>query len=244
MTTPEPLVDVRSLGKIYDGRAVIGDLTLRLAPGEMVGLVGANGGGKTTSLRMIGGLLRPDAGDGWVLGHDVRNSGADRRRRIGYMPQQPALYPDLTVTENLRFRAEVFGLASARARIAEVACRYGVTPALKTRFGRLSGGWARRVQFAATVLPAPALLLLDEPTAGLDGASRRDIWRWLDTLAARGLGVIVSTHDLIEAERFASIVFFEGGRAHGPMAPADLIGLTGAQSLEDAVIQFAAERAT
>ena len=238
---PEPLADVRGLGKVYGGRTVISDLTVRLAPGEVVALVGANGGGKTTSLRMIGGVLTPDAGDGRVLGHDIRRSSADHRGRIGYMPQQPALYPDLTVAENLRFRADVHGLASATARIEETAARYGIAPVLKTRFGRLSGGWARRVQFAATVLPDLDLLLLDEPTAGLDGATKRDIWRWLDMLAARGLGVIVSTHDLIEAERFPSIVFFHDGRAHGPMAPADLIRRSGAQSLEDAVIQITTE---
>lgn len=244
MITPKPLVDVRGLGKVYDGKTVIGDLTLRLAPGETVGLVGANGGGKTTSLRMIADLLTPDAGDGQVLGHDIRRSSPHRRRRIGYMPQQPALYPDLTVEENLRFRADLFGLATARARTEEIAARYGIAPVLKTRFGRLSGGWARRVQFAATALHAPELLLLDEPTAGLDGVAKRDIWRWLDMLAAQGYGLIVSTHDLIEAERFASIVICHGGRARGPMAPAELIRRSGVQSLEEAVIQIATERGT
>lgn len=234
----EPLIDVAGLGKSYAGRTVVQDVSLRLAPGEIVGLVGANGGGKTTTLRMIAGLLKPDTGYGSVLGEDIRSTRRNRAR-IGYMAQRLALYPDLTVVENLRFRASAYGLGRPQARIDEVASDYGLGKALHQRFGTLSGGWARRVQFAATVLHAPPLLLLDEPTAGLDPATRQDIWLWLEQLAGQGQAIVLATHDLAEAERLPSIVLYHQGRASAAMTPASLIGALGTATLEEAVIRRA-----
>ena len=243
MTTAEPLIDVAGLAKSYAGRAVVQDFTLRLVPGEIVGLVGANGGGKTTTLRMIAGLLRPDAGQGKVLGDDIRKARQDRRPQIGYMAQGLSLYPDLTVLENLRFRAAAYGVAEPQVRIDEVARAYSIGDVLGQRFGTLSGGWARRVQFAATLLHVPPLLLLDEPTAGLDPATRQDIWNWLEQLAAGGQAIVLATHDLTEAERLPSILLYHQGRASAAMTPASLIGAMGVNTLERAVIVRARELA-
>ncbi len=234
MSTSDPLIDVTGLGKWYGGRSVVADVSLRLGAGEMIGLVGANGGGKTTTLRMIAGLLRPDSGSGMVLGEDIGDPKRDCRAHIGYMAQRLALYPDLTVLENLQFRASVHGVTNQR--IEEIAQTYGINDVLPQRFGTLSGGWARRVQFAATVLHAPRLLLLDEPTAGLDPATRQDIWHWLERLSGQGHAIILATHDLVEAERLPRILLYHQGRASEAMTPAALIEAMGALNLEEAVI--------
>ncbi|CAN5332105.1 hypothetical protein BH10PSE14_BH10PSE14_10120 [soil metagenome] len=241
MADPLPLIQVTGLGKSYGARPVVSDMTLSLAPGEIVGLVGANGGGKTTTLRMLAGLLRPDVGAGMVLGEDIRHLGSARRGRVGYMPQRLSLYPELTVAENLRFRADAHGLADARANVAAAAARWGLAGVLATRFERLSGGWGRRVQFAATMLHAPPLLLLDEPTAGLDVVTRTDIWCWLIELAGRGHGIVIATHDLAEAERCPMILHYRDGMVEGPLAPAALIENSGMATLEAAVATLAVE---
>lgn len=230
---PEPLIEVSGLGKMFGGKTVVGDVTMTLHAGQMIGLVGANGGGKTTTLRMLAGLLRPDGGEGHVLGRDIRR----RHRaspRIGYMSQRLALYPDLTVEENLRFRARLLSLPVGA--VAEIVARFGLGPRRADRFGQLSGGWARRVQIAATLLGQPALLLLDEPTAGLDVVTRRDIWRWLAELGAEGTATIISAHDLAEAERCPLILQYAGGRADRAVDPAGLITAAGTRSLEAAVL--------
>lgn len=235
----ERLIDVANLAKAFEERPVVEGVTLTLAPGEIVGLVGANGGGKTTTLRMIGGLLRPDAGEGVVLGEDVLRAHPQRRGRIGYMGQRLSLYPDLTVLENLRFHADVHALTAAHKTIAAAVDRYGLRPFIDKRFGQLSGGWARRVQFVCTILHAPPLLLLDEPTAGFDPVTRHDIWDWLDELAAQGTGIIVSTHDLAEAERCPSVLLYHDRRAWPQQSPQALLSATGAATLEQAVMQIA-----
>ena len=227
----EPLVSVRGLGKQFGGCSVIAGVDLDVARGDIVGLVGANGGGKTTTLRMLAGLVTPSNGTGRVLGADIRRGPASARHSIGYMGQALALYTDLSVAENLRFRAALYGCDPAG-----VAARYGLEPVLGQRVETLSGGWARRVQFAATLIGDPALLLLDEPTAGLDVVTRRDIWGWLGDLAAAGHGIVISTHDLVEAERCPAILYYSGGLAEGPLHTADLLADTGAASLEDAIL--------
>lgn len=237
MTESSTIARVERLGKSYGGRSVVRDLSFNLRGGQLLGLVGANGGGKTTTLRMLAGLLRPDVGSGQVLGHDIARPIAAFRARIGYMAQRLALYPDLTVAENLRFRAAAYRLPSDAA--AAVISRFNLQPVLHTRFDRLSGGWARRAQFAATLIHSPRLLLLDEPTAGLDPLTRRDLWRWLDAAAAEGAAIIVSTHDLVEAERFPVIIHYDRGSVMGPMPPGDLAAASGAASLEAAVLALA-----
>ena len=236
------VIAVEGVAKVWDGRTVVRDVSITLARGAMLGLVGANGGGKTTTLRMLAGLVKPDAGQGSVLGEDICGRATRRRTRIGYMGQRLALYPDLTVAENLRFRADVHGLSHPKQGVADVVERYGLGEVQRQRFGHLSGGWAQRVQFAASVVHAPPLLLLDEPTAGLDVATKRDIWRWLDRLAAAGCSIVVSTHDLAEAEQCPVIIYYEDGVAHPAMTPAELMAEEGVDSLEAAVLNRALVR--
>jgi ABC-2 type transport system ATP-binding protein len=228
MSIADLVISVTGLSKSFAGRTVLNDLSFAAVSGEILGLVGANGGGKTTTLRVLAGLLRPDAGDGSFLGRPLFLPS--NRRHLGYMTQRNALYPDLTVAENLAFRAAVHGID--RGRIADAAEAYGIGDVLGQRVSALSGGWARRVEFVATVLHKPKLLLLDEPTAGLDVVTRRDMWRWMANLASEGCAIIVSTHDLIEAGQCANILLFNQGKVHGPMVPP--------AKLEDVVIAMAA----
>ncbi|MBC2668478.1 ABC transporter ATP-binding protein [Novosphingobium piscinae] len=229
----EPLVEVRGLAKAFGGREVVCDVTIRLVAGDLLGLVGANGGGKTTTLRMLAGLVTPDTGSGTVLGAAIRAGRIDRRR-IGYMSQRLALYPELTVIENLHFHGQVHGLP--RTAAGDALTRFGLEAVTAQRFGTLSGGWARRVQFAASVLHAPPLLLLDEPTAGLDAVTRAALWGWIMQFAGTGSAVVVSTHDLAEAERLPQIMLYHDGRASARTTPAAMIGAAGATSLEAAVL--------
>ncbi|MFM9935391.1 MAG: ABC transporter ATP-binding protein [Novosphingobium sp.] len=229
----KPLVDVSGLAKAFSGREVVRDVTIRVGAGDLLGLVGANGGGKTTTLRMLAGLVRPDAGTGTVLGAAIRSGRADQRR-IGYMSQRLALYPELTVLENLRFHARVHGLAGGV--VGDALARYRLEAVAAQRFGILSGGWARRVQFATSVLHAPPLLLLDEPTAGLDVVTRSAIWGWITQFAAEGSAVVVSTHDLTEAEQLPKIMLYRDGQAGAQTTPAAVIGMAGSHSLEAAVL--------
>jgi len=231
----DALIDVTMLAKRYGGRSVVRDVTVRLEPGQIIGLVGANGGGKTTTLRMLAGLLLPDTGSGRVLGESITARTRHRRGDIGYMPQRLSLYPELSVAENLRFRLRAHGFDGTKARLAEAVERWGLESVLRTRFDRLSGGWGRRAQFAAAMLSSPRLLLLDEPTAGLDVVTRHEIWRWLEILAAQGCGIVISTHDFTEAERCPLILHFAGGAAERPVAPAALIADSGTDTLEAAV---------
>ena len=239
MRNDEPLIDIVGVGKGYDTRQVVRDVTLRLMPGDIVGLVGANGGGKTTTLRMLAGLIQPDSGTGQVLGVDVADRLRRRRVLTGYMPQRLSLYRELSVIENLLFRGRVHRLANAKDVIAQAIVRWGLEEVVDRRVAQLSGGWSRRVQFAATMLHAPPLMLLDEPTAGLDVVTRNQIWHWLGELAALGHGIVVATHDLAEAERGPAILHYRDGIALGPLSPAALIALGGGGSLEAAVTALA-----
>jgi ABC-2 type transport system ATP-binding protein len=216
-----------------------------LRPGEVFGLVGANGGGKTTTLRILAGILEPDRGSGQVLGFDILRARAEIRARVGYMSQRFSLYADLTVTENLRFRAEVYGVGRPRAAAEQAIAAFSLSEYAHTAAGQLSGGFSRRLQLAAALIHSPKLILLDEPTAGLDAVSSREVWARMERLAAQGSGVIVSTHDLAEAERCSRVAFLREGRivAMGPpeevagAAPGDaflLLG-TGVRALAECV---------
>jgi ABC-2 type transport system ATP-binding protein len=237
MITASPLVDVTALAKSYGGKLVIADVTFQLMRGGIIGLVGANGGGKTTTLRMLSGLIAPSSGGGTVSGYPLGSAAA--RKHIGYMSQQLALYSELTVRENLSFRAEAYSIAKPRDQVSEFAEKYGLDSVIDARFNTLSGGWARRVQFVASIIHNPELLLLDEPTAGLDAATKRDIWAWLAALAADGRGIVVSTHDLTEAERLPVILLYGNGQAGAATSPAHLMSATGKTSLEAAVLAAA-----
>ena len=204
-------IDVAHLGKRFGAKVALADLFLRVGRGQIFGAVGANGGGKTTTLRLLAGLLPADTGSGRVLGVDLRAQPARLRGCVGYMTQHHSLYRDLTVTENLLARARIYGVPDPRGRVAELLDQFGLARFARERVGRLSGGWTRRTQFAATLVPAPRLLLLDEPTAGLDLETSRHLWESVVGLATGGTTVVVSTHDLVEAGRCDAVgVFVEG----------------------------------
>jgi len=226
----EILVAVEDLAKRYADRVAVEKLTLALRAGEVFGLVGANGGGKTTALRILAGILKPDKGRGHVLGFDLMNEAADVRHRVGYMSQRFSLYADLSVFENLRFRAQVYGSNSPRAAAEAAIYDFELTEFARSAAGRLSGVWARRLQLAAALIHSPRLILLDEPTAGLDAVSRHDVWRRIGRLAAQGAGVIVSTHDLAEAERCSSAALLSEGKIVAAGTPQQIARSTSADA--------------
>jgi ABC-2 type transport system ATP-binding protein len=217
-----PLVAVENISKSYGRTTAVAGVTLSLWAGEIWGFVGANGAGKTTTLRMLAGILKPDGGAGRVLGFDLQRDAAKIRERVGYMSQRLSLYAELSVFENLRFRAQVYGLKNPRAAIEAAIREFGLVPWAHSPAGSLSGGWARRLQLAASLVHSPRLVLLDEPTAGLDAAARQEVWRRVEGLAAAGAGVIVSTHDLVEAERCSRTAFFADGQVVAVGAPAEI----------------------
>lgn len=235
--TGEPLVEVDRLGKNFGARSALKDLSLRLWPGQVLGFIGANGGGKTTALRLIAGLLKADTGCGHVLGHDLLRSRSEIRQHIGYMSQHFSLYPDLTVLENLVFRAGLYDLPRPHNVAIRSVAEFGLEDFSRQRAGRLSGGWARRLQFAAALIHSPRLVLLDEPTAGLDLSQTRETWRRVFALAAAGAGVIISTHDLVEAERCWNVAYFVEGTIRASGSPGDLISRSAATALGTAAVQ-------
>jgi ABC-2 type transport system ATP-binding protein len=218
----ELLVAVYNISKCFGRTTAVASGTLTLWSGEICGFVGANGAGKTTTLRMLAGILKPDGGGGHVLGFDVRRDAAEIRERVGYMSQRLSLYAELSVFENLRFRAEVYGLRNPRAAVEAAIGEFGLVTWAHRPAGSLSGGWARRLQFAASLLHSPHLVLLDEPTAGLDAAGRQEVWRRVEALAAAGAGVIVCTHDLAEAERCSHAAVFANGQVVATGSPTEI----------------------
>jgi len=210
--TPPLAIDVHGLRKSFGPRAVVQGLDLQVARGQICGFLGANGSGKTTTLRMLCGLLTPDAGEGTCLGLDVRKDAPRIRRRVGYMTQRFSFYEDLTVQENLDFVGRLYELPDRERRIDAVLERAGLTDRRTQLAGELSGGWKQRLALAACVLHEPELLLLDEPTAGVDPKARREFWDLIHVLATEGITVLVSTHYMDEAERCHRIVYLSGGK--------------------------------
>ena len=218
----QTLVAVRDVTKRYGHRIAVEGLDLHLCAGEVFGLVGANGGGKTTTLRIFAGILKPDRGRGHVLGLDLTNEASEIRKHIGYMSQRLSLYSDLTVHQNLRFRADVYGVQNPGVTVANAIREFELEPFAQARARQLSGGWARRLQLAAALIHSPKLIFLDEPTAGLDVASRHEVWRLIDRIAAQGAGVIVSSHDLAEAERCSRTALLSEGRVVAAGTPDEI----------------------
>jgi len=210
--TAAPAIAVQGLTKVYGTRRVVDDLTLDVPAGRIMGFLGPNGSGKTTTLRMLCGLLIPDVGEGSCLGLDIHTQAAAIKRQIGYMTQRFSLYEDLSIAENLDFVAHVHGLPKRKARVEEALRRLGLFERRRQMAGELSGGWKQRLALAACVLHQPRLLLLDEPTAGVDPKARREFWDQIHALAAEGLTVLVSTHYMDEAERCGRIVYLSDGK--------------------------------
>ena len=205
-------IDVHDLRKSFGTRQVIDGLTLQVPEGEICGFLGGNGSGKTTTIRMLCGLLRPDGGGGTCLGLDLLRDAPRIRLQIGYMTQRFSFYGDLTVAENLEFVARLYEIRDRRRVIAEVLERIGLADRADQLAQELSGGWKQRMALAACVLHRPRLLLLDEPTAGVDAKARREFWDMIHEMAADGMTVLVSTHYMDEAERCQRVVYLAGGR--------------------------------
>jgi ABC-2 type transport system ATP-binding protein len=208
----ELAIDVRGLTKSFNHRKVVDRVDIQVRRGEICGFLGPNGSGKTTTIRMLCGLLEPDAGEGTCLGYDIRRAARRIKLRVGYMTQSFGLYADLSIEENLDFVARVYNLADRRVKVAEALQRLGLVERRRQLAGALSGGWKQRLALAACLLHQPELLLLDEPTAGVDPKARRDFWQQIHALAAQGLTVLVSTHYMDEAERCHRLAYISYGR--------------------------------
>ena len=210
-------IDVKGLTKSFGGREVVHDLSMQVKRGSIYGFLGPNGSGKTTTIRILCGLLTPDSGEGTCLGYDIRRDAEKIKRQVGYMTQRFSLYQDLSVRENLEFVARLYGLTDARGAARDMIKRLGLSGREEQLAGELSGGWKQRLALGACTLPNPQLLLLDEPTAGVDPKARRDFWNEIHALAAEGLTVLVSTHYMDEAERCHEIAYIAYGYllAHG-----------------------------
>jgi len=207
----EIAIDVSGLTKSFDGRTVVHDLSLQVPRGEIYGFLGPNGSGKTTTLRMLCGLLTPDAGQGTCLGYDILTEQDEIKRNVGYMTQRFSLYADLSIRENLEFVARVYGVKDPKGAALRAISRLGLSGRKDQLAGELSGGWKQRLALGACILPEPRLLLLDEPTAGVDPKARREFWDEIHGLAAEGITVLVSTHYMDEAERCHEIAYIAFG---------------------------------
>jgi drug efflux transport system ATP-binding protein len=231
-------VETRGLTRRFGAVTAVRDLSLRIETGEVFGLLGPNGSGKTTTIRMLCGLLEPSAGAASVAGIDVVASPEQIKLRIGYMSQRFGLYEDLTVAENLAFYGGIYGLrgAAARERTDEVVAFLGIAPRLRQLGAELSGGWKQRLALGCALLHRPSVLFLDEPTAGVDPAARRNFWAAINDLARGGTTVLVTTHYMDEAERCGRLAMMSQGHLIALGTPAEVAAQVGGRTLEDAFI--------
>jgi ABC-2 type transport system ATP-binding protein len=216
-------IEVSGLVKRFGSKTVVDHVTMTVAEGEIVGFLGPNGSGKTTTIRIMCGLLTPDAGEGRVLGHDIRTEGLSIKRQVGYMTQKFSFYEDLTIAENLQFVARLYGLRPVGEHVGRTLDELGLTSRKDQLAGTLSGGWKQRLALAACIMHQPKLLLLDEPTAGVDPKARREFWDEIHRLARGGLTVLVSTHYMDEAERCHRIAYISYGRMLATGTVADVV---------------------
>ena len=239
MTAPAPVaILTEALHKRFGELVAVDRLDLSIRRGEIFGLLGANGSGKTTTIRMLTGLLPPTSGRAEVAGIDVTRDPEGVRRRIGYMSQRYGLYDDLTVEENLRFYAGLYGLVGAegRQRIEELISSLSFTPRRRQMAGTLSGGWKQRLSLACATSHRPDVLFLDEPTAGVDPAARRHFWEVIRGLAGGGTTIMVTTHYMDEAERCERLAMLWRGRLVAVGAPHEITAQLGQPTLEDAFV--------
>jgi ABC-2 type transport system ATP-binding protein len=208
----EPVIDVRGLTKRFGARTVVDGFDLKVPKGAIYGFLGPNGSGKTTTIRMVCGLLKPDAGEGRCLGHDVIHESEKIKARVGYMTQKFSLYEDLSIRENLEFIARLYGVPDRAARVDRALADLGLTERATQLAGSLSGGWKQRLALSACMIHEPDLLLLDEPTAGVDPKARRDFWDQIRRFAEQGVTTLVSTHYMDEAVQCDSIAYIAYGK--------------------------------
>lgn len=236
--TAQPAILTEALHKRFGDLVAVERLDLAIARGEIFGLLGANGSGKTTTIRMLTGLLAPTTGRAWVAGIDVIAEPESVRRRLGYMSQRYGLYDDLTVEENIRFYAGLYGLVGTegKARVAELIETLAFTPRRRQLAGTLSGGWKQRLSLACATAHRPDVLFLDEPTAGVDPAARRHFWQVIRDLARGGTTILVTTHYMDEAERCGRLAMLWRGRLVAMGSVPEITTRLGQPTLEDAFI--------
>ena len=206
------IVNVKGLRKVFDKRVVVNDIDLTVKKGEVFGFLGPNGSGKTTTIRMICGLLKADGGKGTCLGFDILTQSDRIKERVGYMTQKFSLYTELSIEENLNFIARVYGVKNRESKVVESLEQLGLRERKTQLTGELSGGWKQRVALAACLIHDPDLLLLDEPTAGVDPIARREFWDRIHFLSEQGITTLVSTHYMDEAERCTRIAYLAYGK--------------------------------
>jgi ABC-2 type transport system ATP-binding protein len=235
-----PAVVTHALRKTFGDLVAVESLDLTIARGEVFGLLGPNGSGKTTTIRMLCGLLTPTSGSATVVGCDVATASARLRRAIGYMSQRYGLYDDLTALENIRFYATVYGLhgAAREQRITELMAELGLTERKDQMAGTLSGGWKQRLALACATAHRPQMLFLDEPTAGVDPAARRRFWELSYGLAKAGTTILVTTHYMDEAARCQRLAFLSRGHLIAVGTPDEVTKQFGQRSIEDVFIEL------
>ena len=211
MNKDDLVIDVHGVTKKFGDRTVVNNIAMQVRPGEIYGFLGPNGSGKTTFLRMLCGLLTPDGGEGSCLGYDIRRDSSEIKKHVGYMTQRFSFYEDLSIEENLDFMARLYEIPQRRAAVDRSLERLTMTARRKQLAGTLSGGWKQRLALAACLIHEPQLLLLDEPTAGVDPKARREFWDEIHRLAAEGLTVLITTHYMDEAERCHRLAYIAYG---------------------------------
>ena len=233
-----PAISLRELTRSFGPITAVRSLTLDVDTGEVFGLLGPNGSGKTTTIRMLCGLLEPTAGDATVAGASIREAPERVKQRIGYMSQKFGLYEDLTARENLLFYSGLYGLRgpAARERVDELSAYIGLERRAHQLAGTLSGGWKQRLALTCALVHRPPVLFLDEPTAGVDPAARRSFWLLVHELAAHGTTAVVTTHYMDEAERCTRLAMMSGGRLIAQGTPAEVAAQVGGRTLEDAFV--------
>jgi ABC-2 type transport system ATP-binding protein len=228
----EYAIDVHGLSKSFGHKRAVNGLSLRVEKGEIYGFLGPNGSGKTTSIRMLCGLLTPDEGSGTCLGFDVRSQSAEIKKQVGYMTQGFSFYKDLTIRENLDFVARLYNMPKRKQVVEQGMEELGLAHRANQLAGTLSGGWQQRLALAACMLHRPRLLLLDEPTAGVDPKARRDFWDEIHRLAGQGISVLVSTHYMDEAARCHRLAYIAYGNLLASGSPEELITQSGLVSFD------------
>jgi ABC-2 type transport system ATP-binding protein len=228
------------LRKTFGALVAVDDITMTIGRGEVFGFLGPNGSGKTTTIRMLCGLMTPSGGSATVVGYDVRRDAEQIRRRIGYMSQKFGLYDDLTVIENMRFYASIYGLhgAARRERLSELVAELGLGERVDQLAGTLSGGWKQRLALACAVAHRPAMLFLDEPTAGVDPASRRVFWQRIHALAGQGTTVLVTTHYMDEAAQCGRLAFLSRGHLIAVGTVPEILAQFHQPTIEDVFIEL------
>jgi ABC-2 type transport system ATP-binding protein len=231
-------IDVEGLNKSFGDKHVVKDLALRVPRGQIFGFLGPNGSGKTTSIRMICGLLKADSGRGTCLGYDVIRQSAEIKREVGYMTQRFSLWEDLTIRENLDFIARMYGMKNRRGAVNDALEALGLAARRDQLAGTLSGGWKQRLALASCMLHQPNLLLLDEPTAGVDPKARRDFWDELHRMCEQGMTVLVSTHYMDEAERCHQLGYIAYGNLLALGTARELLASHGEPNLESLFVHL------